>query len=62
MNKEKYLTQRNEIYSEAEKLINEGKIEEANAKIEEIKNLDQQFDLEMMGKTHWNIGTLELIF
>ena len=38
MNKEKYLTQRNEIYSEAEKLINEGKIEEANAKIEEIEN------------------------
>ena len=46
MNKEKYLTQRNEIYSEAEKLINEGKIEEANAKIEEIKNLDQQFENE----------------
>lgn len=54
MNKEKYLTQRNEIYSEAEKLINEGKIEEANAKIEEIKNLDQQFENEAKAMANLN--------
>lgn len=54
MNKEKYLTQRNELYSEAEKLINEGRIEEGNAKIEEIKNLDQQFENEARAMANLN--------
>ena len=44
MNREKYLQLRNGLYNEAEVLINEGKIEDANAKMEEIKELDNKFE------------------
>lgn len=44
MNKEKYLKMRNELLGEAEKLINEGKTEEANAKMKEIQDLDAKFE------------------
>lgn len=44
MNREQYLQLRNGLYNDAEVLINEGKIEEANAKIEEIKELDNKFE------------------
>lgn len=46
MNKEKYLELRNGLYTEAETLINEGKLEEGKAKMEEIKNLDDKFEKE----------------
>ena len=36
MEKEKYLEMRNGLYNEAEKLINEGKIEEGQAKMQEL--------------------------
>ena len=39
MEKEKYLEMRNGLYNEAEKLINEGKIEEGQAKMQEITDL-----------------------
>lgn len=44
MNREQYLQLRNGLYNEAEALINEGKIEDANAKMEEIKELDNKFE------------------
>jgi HK97 family phage major capsid protein len=44
MNREQYLQLRNGLYNEAETLINEGKIEDANAKMEEIKELDNKFE------------------
>lgn len=44
MNREQYLQLRNGLYNEAEVLINEGKIEDANAKMEEIKELDNKFE------------------
>lgn len=54
MNKEKYLAQRNELMAMAESLINEGKIEEANAKMEEINNLDEQFENEVKAAANLN--------
>ena len=54
MNKEKYLQQRNELMSMAESLINEGKIEEANAKMEEINKLDEQFENETKAAANLN--------
>ena len=36
MNKEQYLELRNGLYTEAENLINEGKLEEGQAKMDEI--------------------------
>lgn len=44
MNREQYLQLRNGLYNEAEALINESKIEEANAKMTEIKDLDNKFE------------------
>lgn len=46
MNKEKYLELRNGLYTEAESLINEGKLEEGQAKMKEITDLDNKFDNE----------------
>ncbi|WP_027098848.1 phage major capsid protein [Clostridium paraputrificum] len=46
MNKEKYLELRNGLYTEAENLINEGKLEEGKAKMKEISDLDNKFEKE----------------
>lgn len=46
MNKEKYLELRNGLYTEAENLINEGKLEEGKAKMQEITDLDNKFENE----------------
>ena len=46
MNKEKYLELRNGLYTEAENLINEGKLEEGKAKMQEITELDNKFENE----------------
>lgn len=46
MNKEKYLELRNGLYTEAENLINEGKLEEGKAKMKEITDLDAKFENE----------------
>ena len=46
MNKEKYLELRNGLYTEAENLINEGKLEEGKAKMKEITDLDNKFEKE----------------
>lgn len=46
MNKGKYLELRNGLYTEAESLINEGKLEEGKAKMQEITELDNKFEEE----------------
>lgn len=46
MNKEKYLELRNGLYTEAENLINEGKLEDGKAKMQEITELDNKFENE----------------
>lgn len=46
MNKEKYLELRNGLYTEAETLINEGKLEDGKAKMKEIENLDNKYEAE----------------
>lgn len=46
MRKEEYVAKREAMYNEAQDLINSGKVEEANTKMEAIKALDTQFDNE----------------
>ena len=55
-NKEDYLTQRQAIIDEAQNLINEGKIDEANKKTEEVNGLDEAF--EAYAKAQANISSL----
>lgn len=57
MNREEYLKSRNSLYNEAQKLIDEGKIEEANQKMKEIQDLDNKFELE--AKAQANLNALE---
>lgn len=54
MNKEKYLEMRNGLYNEAENLINEGKIEEAQGKMKEITDLDNKFESEATAMANLN--------
>ncbi len=54
MKKEKYLELRNGLYTEAEKLINEGQIEDGQAKIKEIENLDNKFENEAKALANLN--------
>jgi hypothetical protein len=44
MNKEKYLEMRNALMAEIEAFIAEGEIEESNAKMEEVKTLDNKWE------------------
>jgi len=46
MRKDEYLAKREAMCNEAQELINSGKIEDANVKMEDIKNLDLQFENE----------------
>ena len=54
MEKQKYLEMRNSLYNEAEQLINEGKIEEGNAKMQEITDLDNRFENEAKALANLN--------
>ena len=56
MNKKEYLEKRQNLINEAENLINEGKVEEANAKMEEVKQLDNQW--EEIAKAQANLNAL----
>lgn len=56
MNKKEYLEKRQNLINEAENLINEGKIEEANAKMEEVKQMDNQW--EEITKAQANLNAL----
>ncbi len=44
MNKKQYEAMRKKLMDEAQGLLDAGKVEEANAKMEEVKKLDQQWD------------------
>ena len=44
MNREKYLADRKALMDEAQTLINEGKLEEAKAKMKEVEELDAKFE------------------
>ncbi len=57
MNKQEYLDLRNGLYTEAENLINEGKIEEGQSKMNEITNLDNKFESESTAIA--NLATLK---
>lgn len=57
MNKEQYLAKRKELLAEAEKLLNEGKLKEFEAKEKEIKELDEQF--EAYAKAQANMNALK---
>lgn len=54
MNKEKYLELRNGLYTEAENLINEGKLEDGQAKMQEITDLDNKFENEAKALANLN--------
>ena len=56
MNKKEYLEKRQGLINEADTLINEGKIEEANAKMEEVKELDNKW--EEIAKAQANLSAL----
>src|SRR5690606_2215967 len=56
MNKKESLEKRQGATNEAENLINNGKIEEANAKMEEVKKLDNQW--EKIAKAQANLNSL----
>lgn len=54
MNKEKYTELRNGLYTEAEALINGGKLEEGQAKMQEITDLDNKFENESTALANLN--------
>lgn len=54
MEKQKYLDMRNGLYNEAEQLINEGKLEEGQAKMQEITDLDNKFENEAKAMANLN--------
>ena len=56
MNKKEYLAKRQGLLNEAQNLINEGKIEEANAKMKEVEKLDNQW--EDFSKAQANLNAL----
>lgn len=57
MTKEKYLQNRKALMEEAQNLINEGKLEEASAKMKEVEALDKQF--EEAAKAQANMNALK---
>lgn len=56
MTRTEYERQRENLINEADGLINEGKIEEANSKMDEVKKLDETFENE--AKAHANLKAL----
>lgn len=54
MTKEMYLEQRNALMADIEALIGEGKIDEANAKMDEVKQLDEQWEQVKLANANLN--------
>ena len=54
MNKKQYEAKRKQLMDEAQALINEGKALEAEAKMNEIKNLDEEFDKLAQAQANFN--------
>ncbi len=57
MNKEQYLAKREELVNKSQKLIDEGKAKESKEVNEEIKNLDNKFELS--AKVQANLNALK---
>jgi HK97 family phage major capsid protein len=57
VNKEQYLEMRNGLMADAEKFINDGKVEESNAKMKEIEALDNKW--EETKKANANLNALK---
>lgn len=53
-NKQEYLDARQKMLDEASKLINEGKIDEGNKKMEDIKNMDEAFEAMAIAQANLN--------
>lgn len=60
MNKKKYLVTREALMNEAEELINAGKTEEADKKMEEVKDLDNKWDEIAKAQANYNALNNEL--
>ena len=56
MTKKEYEEKRQNLINEAEALINESKIDDANKKMDEVKQLDEDFENE--AKAHANLRAL----
>ncbi len=56
MNKEKYLNKRKQLMTEAENMIDEGQVAEAEAKMKEVEELDTTF--ENAAKAQANLNAL----
>lgn len=54
MTREQYLQNRKTLMDEAQNLINEGKVEEANAKMAEVTSLDNKFEEEAKAQANLN--------
>lgn len=54
MNKEQYLQLRNGLYDEAQSLINDGKIDDATSKMNEMTELDNKFESEAIALANLN--------
>jgi HK97 family phage major capsid protein len=54
MTREKYLEQRNALLAEVESLIAESKIEDSNAKMEEVKDLDNKWEQAKLANANLN--------
>ena len=54
MNRKQYETMRNQLMNEAQTLINDGKAEEAEAKMNEVKELDEKWDKIAQAQANFN--------
>ena len=54
MNRKQYETMRNQLMNEAQTLINDGKAEEAEAKMNEVKDLDEKWDKIAQAQANFN--------
>ena len=54
MNRKQYETMRNQLMNEAQTLINDGKAEEAEAKMNEVKELDDKWDKIAQAQANFN--------
>ena len=54
MNKKQYEAKRNQLMNEAQELINDGKAEEAEAKMNEVKELDDKWDKIAQAQANFN--------
>ncbi len=62
MNRKKYLAQREQLMNEAQRLINEGNIEEAQKKMQEVESLDEKWDAIAQAQANMNALNADPVF